>query len=255
MRSTPVLKWFEGGRQWGPLSLLEQPPLYYDLGIRLRHGELPFKSGEETKVTGMVFTLILPMDLNSWNLKVRHGRLPPLLYILTNMLENHSPQPVNGRPDQNTAAATALPQRLRLDHPPTPPSFDSDSEHTPGRQRSLISNAASPVSPNSTTGSQAHTFDTNFTSASEPDLLDAIMEGQVFPQGSWGLMETAVMVGNNSITATLMENPTHEYNHLATPLDLTTDFVPHSHLNHHQMAPNGFCSQCFDDALSAAADH
>lgn len=141
---------------------------------------------------------------------------------------------------------------MRLEHPPTPPLFDSDNEHTnvPGRQRG--GNAESPVSPNSTTGSQAHTFDTSFTSASEADLLDLLAFDEVFPQGTWGTMSSAVMTNTN----TNIINPTHGDSHLATPLDfLTTEFVPHAHRNHHRRAPDGFCPQCFDNALAATADY
>lgn len=118
------------------------------------------------------------------------------------------------------------------------------------RQRS--SNAASPVSPYSTTGSQPHSFDTGFTSASEPDLLDLLALDEVFPQGTWGTVSSAVMTNTN----TNIINTAHGDNHLATPLDfLTTDFVPHAHRNHHQRAPDGFCPQCFNNALAATTDY
>lgn len=164
--------------------------------------------------------------------------------------DNRNAQQPSNNAVRTAATASALPPRLRLEHPPTPPSFDGDNGHANGPGRQHGSNAQSPVSPNSTTGYQAHILDTGLTSASEPNLLDLLAFDQVFPQSTWGTMSSAVMTNTNTNTI----NPTPGDNHLATPFDyLTTAFIPNAHINHHQRAPDGFCPQCFDNALSGAA--
>lgn len=78
------------------------------------------------------------------------------------------------------------------------------------------------------------------------NMLDTIDVNQVFPPNTWGPLSMAVRLDDGSTE-------------FATGTDGTLDLqnlVPGNfarlHRDHHFLAPDGFCPQCFDDAQEAA---
>ena len=159
--------------------------------------------------------------------------------------------------------------------PPTPPGnvYDFNTGLVPnmpsralGPSQGMIEDAGSPdVSPENAlpTTYPSSIFDSN--DIMDPNVLDLISQGYAFPLNSWGTMPMAVLLGEASGNthpehtvpdSTIPETDTNTLNavnqddHLMTPLDFAAVFNPRGHQDHHMMAPDGFCPQCFNDAVN-----
>ncbi|CAM1502066.1 Fc.00g040500.m01.CDS01 [Cosmosporella sp. VM-42] len=153
------------------------------------------------------------------------------------------------QPGQNNA--TVPPVSLELSDPvspPTPPGniYDFNTDLTSNLPTAISSgNAPAAASPSSV-------FDIDY---------------MVFPLNTWGTMSMAVLLSEASEPTpagpTLPEstnpgsntntlNPVNQDDHLMTPLDFVAAFAPQGHQDHHMLAPDGFCPQCFNDACKEA---